>query len=67
MSKNFNFNNCVVPDSTVTIPRCEYARLIAAKAKLDMVERLMLEPDGFMHLSDAVKLLFTPPKEDKVE
>ena len=66
MSKN-HFRNFEIPHSMVEIPRSEYARLIAAKAKLDVVERLMLEPDGFMHLSDAVKLLFTPPKEDKVE
>ena len=45
---------------TVTIPRHEYAMLIAAKAKLDIVERLLTEPDKYMHLSEVPKLLFTP-------
>lgn len=44
----------------VTIPRHEYAMLIAAKSKLDIVERLLTEPDKYMHLSEVPKLLFTP-------
>ena len=44
----------------VTIPRHEYAMLIASKAKLDIVERLLTEPDKYMHLSEVPKLLFTP-------
>ena len=46
--------------STVTIPRHEYAILIASKAKLDIVERLLTEPDKYMYLSEVPKLLFTP-------
>ena len=45
---------------TVTIPRHEYAMLIAAKARMDVVERLLTEPDRYMHLSEVPKLLFTP-------
>ena len=45
---------------TVTIPRHEYAMLIASKAKLDIVERLLTEPDKYMHLSEVPKLLFAP-------
>lgn len=45
---------------TVTIPRHEYAMLIAAKAKLDIVERLVMEPDRYMYLHDVPRLLFTP-------
>jgi hypothetical protein len=45
---------------TVTITRHEYAILIASKAKLDIVERLLTEPDKYMHLSEVPKLLFTP-------
>ena len=44
---------------TVTIPRHEYAMLIASKAKLDIVERLLTEPDQYMHLYEVPKLLFT--------
>lgn len=44
----------------VTIPRHEYAKLIAAKAKLDVVERLLTEPDRYMYLHEVPKLLFTP-------
>lgn len=46
--------------TTVKIPRHEYALLVAAKAKLDIVERLLTEPDKYMHLSEVPKLLFTP-------
>ena len=46
--------------STVTIPRHEYAMLIASKARMDVVERLLTEPDKYMHLSEVPKLLFTP-------
>lgn len=45
---------------TVTIPQHEYAMLIAAKSKLDIVERLLTEPSKYMHLSEVPKLLFTP-------
>ena len=45
---------------TVTIPRHEYAMLIASKARMDVVERLLTEPDRYMHLSEVPKLLFTP-------
>ena len=46
--------------TTVKVPRHEYALLVAAKAKLDIVERLLTEPDKYMHLSEVPKLLFTP-------
>ena len=45
---------------TVMIPRHEYAMLIASKARMDVVERLLTEPDKYMHLSEVPKLLFTP-------
>ena len=44
----------------VCLPRHEYAMLIAAKAKLDIVERLLRGPDKYMHLSEVPKLLFMP-------
>ena len=45
---------------TVTIPRHEYAMLIASKARMDVVERLLTEPDKYMYVHEVPKLLFTP-------
>ena len=45
---------------TVTIPRHEYAMLIASKARMDVVERLLTEPDKYMYLHEVPELLFTP-------
>ena len=42
--------------SLVCLPRHEYARLVAAKAKLDMVERVMNGMESYA-VKDALKLL----------
>ncbi len=43
----------------VKVPRHEYARLIAAKAKLDIIERLLMESDKYIYLREVPKLLFS--------
>ena len=44
--------------SLVCLPRYEYARLVAAKAKLDMVERVMNGMEIYA-VKDVLKLLLT--------
>ena len=44
--------------TTVKVPRFEYARLVAAKAKLDMIEKMANNLESFA-LYPVLKLLFT--------
>ena len=44
--------------TTVKVPRFEYARLVAAKAKLDMIEKMSDNLDIFA-IYPVLKLLFT--------
>ena len=43
--------------TTVKVPRFEYARLIAAKAKLDMIEKMVKNMDSYAAYP-VLKLLF---------
>lgn len=43
--------------TTVEVPRFEYARLIAAKAKLDMIEKMVKNMDSYAAYP-VLKLLF---------
>ena len=45
--------------TTVKVPRFEYARLIAAKAKLDMIEKMVKNMESYSAYP-VLKLLFTP-------
>lgn len=44
--------------TTVEVPRFEYARLIAAKAKLDMIEKMVKNMDSYAAYP-VLKLLLT--------
>ena len=44
--------------TTVKVPRFEYARLIAAKAKLDMIEKMVKNMDSYAAYP-VLKLLLT--------
>ena len=46
------------PVTTVKVPRFEYARLIAAKAKLDMIEKMVKNMDSYAAYP-VLKLLLT--------
>ena len=48
--------------SLVCLPRHEYARLVAAKAKLDMVEKVLGNSKSYATMS-ILKLLFDLPQE----
>lgn len=50
--------------TTVKVPRFEYARLIAAKAKLDMIERMANNLESFA-LYPVLKLLFSEEDADE--
>jgi hypothetical protein len=50
--------------SLVCLPRHEYARLVAAKAKLDVVEKIVNKMDSYAGYP-VLKLLF--PEEDAKE
>jgi hypothetical protein len=50
--------------SLVCLPRHEYARLVAAKAKLDVVEKVVNKMDSYAAYP-VLKLLF--PEEDAKE
>ena len=50
--------------TTVKVPRFEYARLIAAKAKLDMIEKMVKNMESYAAYP-VLKLLFT--EEDVYE
>ena len=49
--------------TTVKVPRFEYARLVAAKAKLDMVEKIVNSMDSY----DCKKMLDVLFSEEKNE
>lgn len=50
--------------TTVKVPRFEYARLIAAKAKLDMIEKMVKNMDSYAAYP-VLKLLFTEEDVDE--
>ena len=49
--------------TTVKVPRFEYARLVAAKAKLDMVERIVNGMESY-NVKDTLKLLLTEEQDE---
>lgn len=49
--------------TTVKVPRFEYARLVAAKAKLDMIEKMVKNMDSYSAYP-VLKLLLTEAEED---
>jgi hypothetical protein len=50
--------------TTVKVPRFEYARLIVAKAKLDMIEKMVKNMDSYA-VYPVLKLLFTEEDVDE--
>jgi hypothetical protein len=50
--------------TTVKVPRFEYARLIAAKAKLDMIEKMVKNMDSYAAYP-VLKLLLTEEYADE--
>ena len=50
--------------TTVKVPRFEYARLVAAKAKLDMIEKMVKNMDSYSAYP-VLKLLFTEEDVDE--
>ena len=50
--------------TTVKVPRFEYARLIAAKAKLDMIEKMVKNMDSYAAYP-VLKLLLTEEDVDE--
>ena len=50
--------------TTVKVPRFEYARLIAAKAKLDIIEKMVKNMDSYAAYP-VLKLLFTEEDVDE--
>ena len=50
--------------TTVKVPRFEYARLVAAKAKLDMIEKMVNNMDSYAAYP-VLKLLFTEEDVDE--
>lgn len=59
MSMGKKYVNPISRAVTVEVPRWEYAALVAAKAKLDMVERVLTGMDGY----DAVRAVRLMLKE----
>ena len=49
--------------TTVKVPRFEYARLIAAKAKLDMIEKIVNNMDSYAAYP-VLKLLLTEEQDE---
>lgn len=49
--------------TTVKVPRFEYARLIAAKAKLDMIEKMVNNMDSYAAYP-VLKLLLTEEQDE---
>ena len=49
--------------TTVKVPRFEYARLIAAKAKLDMIEKMVKNMDSYA-AHPVLKLLLTEEQDE---
>lgn len=52
--------------TTVKVPRFEYARLIAAKAKLDVIEKVCGNMDAYQ-TKEFLRALFTSPTEEDAE
>ena len=50
--------------TTVKVPRFEYARLVAAKAKLDMIEKMVKNMDSYAAYP-VLKLLLTEEDVDE--
>jgi hypothetical protein len=50
----------------VNVPRHEYARLVAAKAKLDIISRACANMDAYQ-TKEFLRALFTSPTEDDAE
>lgn len=49
--------------TTVKVPRFEYARLVAAKAKLDMIEKMVKNMDSYAAYP-VLKLLLTEEQDE---
>ena len=58
------YNNPVEKPEKVLLPRWEYARLVAAKAKLDMIEKMVKNMDSYAAYP-VLKLLFTEEDVDE--
>lgn len=52
--------------SLVCLPRHEYARLVAAKAKLDVIEKVCGNMDAYQ-TKEFLRALFTSPTEEDAE
>ena len=69
--KTFTFTGLLEDDpkkeqvvTTVKVPRFEYARLVAAKAKLDMIEKMVKNMDSYAAYP-VLKLMFTEEDVDE--
>lgn len=68
--KTFTFTGLLEDESkeeyvvtTVKVPRFEYARLIAAKAKLDMIDKMVKNMDSYAAYP-VLKLLLTEEQDE---
>jgi len=52
--------------STVKVPRHEYALLVAAKAKLDIIDRVCGNMDAYQ-MKEFLRALFASPTEEDAE
>jgi hypothetical protein len=52
--------------TTVKVPRHEYALLVAAKAKLDIIDRVCGNMDAYQ-MKEFLRALFTSPTEEDAE
>ena len=52
--------------TTVNVPRHEYALLVAAKAKLDIIDKVCGNMDAYQ-MKEFLRALFTSPTEEDAE
>lgn len=52
------YQNPIIKPEMVTLPRWEYARLVAAKTKLDAVDKIVNGMESY-GMKDVLKLLLT--------
>lgn len=62
MSKKYQWKNPIAKAETVTLPRWEYAKLVDAYARYEVVEKLVNGLDEYK-VRDVLKVLFDVKKE----
>ena len=65
--KYMKIHNPINKPVMVAVPRWEYAALVAAQTRLDIIEQMLSMEDKYVHLNEVPKLIFAPGSKEEIE